>query len=155
MVEAAVAEVIEYKLAPITRFYIADLTAKGQWILERLLKAYPNQNSRSIIGWLNGILDNNEFLCLAMPHAVCIAERVPIDRLAGKLQVREVLVWCQNPADEVQKAQAADFYPRMAQWARTQTLERLVVCERSDVPRELVEAKLGKLTERKVIFARV
>ncbi len=150
------AEKLEFKPPDIRRFYIADLTEQGTWILDRLLKLYPNQNQRSIIGWLNGVLDNNEFLCLHMPNAVCFAERASIDRLSGKLVIRELFVWCQDPENALQQRNAVEFYPHMVDWAKHQGIDKIIVCERSDVPITVVREKFGgRLHEIKTVFARV
>lgn len=150
------AEKIEIEPPPIRRFYIADLTEQGQWILDRLLKAYPNQNQRSIIGWLNGVIDNNEFLCLHMPNAVCFAERVCLDTLSGKQVIREKFVWCEDPDNVLQQKNAVEFYSWMADWAKGQSIDKLIVCERSDVPITQVREKFGgKLHEIKTVFTRV
>lgn len=150
------AEKIEYRLPEIRRFYLADLTEQGSWILERLLKIYPNQNQRSIIGWLNGVIDNNEFLCLHMPNAVCFAERAAIDRLSGKMLIREIFVWCQDPENALQQRNAAEFYPHMIDWAKHQGIDKIIVCERSDVPIAAIREKFGgRLHEIKTMFARV
>jgi len=153
---AEAAEKIEYKLPEVRRFYLADLTEQGTWILERLLKIYPNQNQRSIIGWLNGVIDNNEFLCLHMPNAVCFAERTTMDRLSGKMIIREVFVWCQDPENALQQRNAAEFYSHMVDWAKHQGIDKIIVCERSDVPIAAVREKFGgRLHEIKTVFARV
>ena len=154
MVEAA--ENIELLPIPIRRFYLADVTEQGQWILDRLLKAYPNQNQRSIVGWLNGVIDNNEFLCLYMPNAVCFAERISLDTLSGKQVVREKFVWCEDPDNALQQKNAVEFYSWMADWAKTQGIDKLIVCESSDVPTTQVREKFGgKLHEIKTVFTRV
>ena len=123
--------------------------------MERLLKAYPNQNQRSVIGWLNGVIDNNEFLCLHMPNGVCFAERMSPDRLSGKMVVREIFVWCQDPENALQVRDATEFYSWMARWAKEQGIDKLIVCERSDVPIEEVRKKFTRLHEIKTMFARV
>jgi hypothetical protein len=142
-------------LPDIKRFNIADLSEHGPWIMARLLKAFPNQNERSMIGWLNGVIDNNEFLCLVMPDAVCFAERVAADRLSNKLVVREIFVWCQDPDNVLHVRDAAEFYPRMADWAKHQGIDKVIVCEKSDVPIEEVRKKFTRLHEIKTVFARV
>jgi hypothetical protein len=146
---------IEPKPVNIRRFYIADLTTHGPWIMQRLLKAYPNQNERSVIGWLNGVIDQNEYLCLTSPNAVCFAERFCLDPLSGKMLVREKFIWCKDPDNALQQAEAADFYPVMIKWARDQGIDKVIVCERSDVPVEKVREKFTRLHEFKTVFARV
>jgi hypothetical protein len=153
MAEAALK--IEPRLPDIRRFGIADLTDHGPWIMERLIKAYPNQNERSIIGWLNGIIFQNEFLCLTMPDAVCFAETLSTDHLSGKKAVREIFVWCRDPDNALQGLDAAEFYPWMSRWAKEQGIDKVIVCERSDVPIERVREKFNRLHEFKTVFARV
>lgn len=146
----------DFQLPSIRRFNIAELSEQINWILERLLKAYPNQNQRSIIGWLNGVIDNNEFLCLYMPNAVCFAERTTMDRLSGKMIVREIFVWCENPENALQQRNAAEFYPYIVDWAKHQGIDKIIVCERSDVPIAAIRDKFGgRLHEIKTMFARV
>ena len=153
---AVAAEIIETPVPPIRRFGLADLTEHGVWIMNRMLKIFPNHNERSIIGWLNGVLDQNDYLCLIMPHAVCFAERITPDQLVHKMVVREVFVWCQDPQNAKQQADAAHFYNHMAQWARFQGIDKVIVGERSDVPltkiREMFD---GRLHEFKTVFARL
>lgn len=149
------AEKLEPQPSPIRRFGVADLTVSGPWIMERLLKAYPNQNQRSIVGWLNTVIDQNEFLCLYQPHAVCFAERVAVDRLSGKMIVREIFVWCEDPENVLYIQAAADFYPMLADWAKHQGIDKVIVYEKSDVPLEEVRKKFARLHEIKTMFARV
>src|SRR5208282_1930681 len=146
------AEKLEPLPVQIRRFYLAALTEQGTWILERLLKLYSNQNQRSIIGWLNGVIDNNEFLCLHMPDAVCFAERTTLDRLSGKMIIREIFVWCQDPDNALQQRNAAEFYSHMADWAKHQGIDKIIVCERSDVPIAAIREKFGgRLHEIKTV----
>jgi hypothetical protein len=151
-----VAEQIEVLDNEIRRFYVADLTEHGPWIMKRLLKIYPNQNERSIIGWLNLVLDQNELLCLIMPaaRAVCFAERTPLDRLSGEMVVRELFIWVEDPNNIAQINAAIGFYGHMKEWAKNQGIARVIVCERSDVPDAQVR-KLGSLHDIKTLFMRV
>lgn len=149
------AEKLELQPSPIRRFGVADLTEQGPWIMARLLKAYPNQNQRSVIGWLNIVIDQNEFLCLYQPHAVCFAERVATDRLSGKMVVREIFVWCEDPENALYIQAAARFYLFMTDWAKQQGIDKVIVCEKSDVPIEDVRKQFTRLHEIKTHFARV
>lgn len=146
---------LEPQIPDIRRFYIADLTTNGPWLLQRLLKAYPNQTERSIIGWLNTVIDQNEYLCLVMPNAVCFAERFCPDALAGKMLVREKFVWCEDPENAPQQMAAAEFYPWLIRWAKEQGVDKIIVGERSDVPVEKIREKFNRLYDFKTMFARV
>jgi hypothetical protein len=149
------AEKLEPQPSSVRRFNLAEMSEQLPWILPRLLKAYPNQNQRSIIGWLNTVIDQNEFLCLYQPHAVCFAERVALDRLSGKMIVREIFVWCEDPENISHVHAAAEFYPMLADWARHQGIDKVIVCEKTDVPAEEVRKKFTRLHEIKTMFARV
>ncbi len=153
---AEITEIFEVPAAEVRRFYLADLTDHGPWLLERLLRAYPSQNQRSIIGWLNGVIDNNEFLCLLMPEAkaVCFAERAPLDRLSGQMVVREIFVWVEDPSNIAQVGAAVQFYNHMKTWAKSQGITQVIVCERSDVPEAQVR-KANRLHETKALWMRV
>lgn len=137
------------------RLYIGDLTIHGPWLMQRLIKNYPNHNERSIIGWLNGILDDNSFICLTQPNAVGIAERISVDRLAQRLIVREVLVWCRDKDSPEQIQQATAFYDKFADWGRMQGIQKMVVGESSDVPTSVLRDKFQRLNEVKTYFVRI
>ena len=75
--------------------------------------------------------------------------------------VEERIVWCENPADKQQLADAAHFYTAFYEWAKRKGIPTLIVKESSDVPEELIKAALGddkqgkRLFERKQLYARV
>lgn len=156
------AEKLDIPPAQIRRFYLSDMTEKGRWVIDRLVKVFPNQNERSVIGWLNVIISENEFLCLALgpsgeaPKAVCFAQRVTPDTLSSKPIIREIFVWCEDPDNALLQQQAGEFYSWMAKWAKDQGIDKLILMERSDVPIATVREKFGgKLHEFKTVFARV
>ena len=150
------AEQLPPKESQVRRLALADLNEKNLWIVNRILKLYTNQNTRSIFGWLREVIDNNEFCCLYQPHAVAFAERVSLDRLSGKLLVREIFVWCENPDNAEQQLAACEFYRHFADWARWQNIDKMIVLERSDVPPTMVRDALGgRLHEIKTNFVRV
>jgi hypothetical protein len=151
MSEAAVLE----KPVETRRLYIADLTLHGPWLMQRLLKNYPNHNERSIIGWLNGILDDNSFICLMQPNAVGIAERISVDRLSQRLIVREVLVWCRDKENTQQQQQAITLYDKFADWGRMQGIQKMVIGESSDVPVSALREKFQRVNEVKTYFVRI
>jgi hypothetical protein len=130
--------------SPIQRFTQSNLTSCG-WFLHRLVAKYPVKNE---IGWANYIrsmCDRNDCLFIAQPHAVALAEVVQTDTLAGKRVVQERFVWCENRLSAEQVEAAADFYDEFHRWAASLGIEEIVVAKETDVPTEMIKARLGKV----------
>ena len=69
--------------------------------------------------------------------------------------VREIFVWCEDTENVLHIQAAADFYPMLADWAKHQGIDKVIVYEKSDVPLEEVRKKFTRLHEIKTMFARV
>lgn len=134
----------------IRRFELADLSQHGGWIMERLLRQYPHQTERTLAGWLRGILSLNTSLFLYQPHAVALAEVVRFHTLSAEPVVVERFVFCQKGHE----AEAAEFYDEFRTWARHLDAKTLLVEELSDVPHELVTARVGRIFTRQQKFAK-
>ena len=137
--------------ADIRRFAIPDLDRHGEWIITRLLTAYPHLDRRTLIGWLRGLLYSNECLFLYQEHSVAMAQVERSHTLAPKPLVRERFVFCKPGFED----EAADFYDKFSQWAKHQGCQTLVVMELSDVPEAKVKAKVGRLFTRPQHYAKV
>jgi len=157
MAEAVRVEIKSEPHAPVTvrRFSIADLSQHGAWILRRLQILFPDMPEQWIGGWMRGLIWNNEHLFLYQDHAVSLAQIVHSPGIKTTKVVQERFVWVENREDKEQLALAADFYTHMKVWAGRQGAERIVVCESSDVPKSLIEARLGRLFDTKISHARV
>jgi hypothetical protein len=135
----------------VRRFDIADLQKHGGWIMKRLQKARPHLSDPYIMSWLRGIIYNNEFKFLYQEHGVALAQVVMEETLERKPVVRERFVF----VEEGFEAAGAEFYTEFLRWAKDQQIGTLIVEEMTDVPHELIKEKLGRLFERKQIFARL
>jgi hypothetical protein len=60
-----------------------------------------------------------------------------------------------NREDKAQQEAAADFYEHFKAWAKRLGAERINVREDSDVPKAMIEARLGRLFDITVSHARV
>lgn len=130
--------------SPIQRFTVANLSSCG-WFLHRLVSKYPNKNE---IGWANyirSLCNRNDCLFICQPHAVALAEVVQTDTLAGVSVVQERFVWCEDRIDHRQVEAAADFYDEFHRWARALGVKEMVVAKDTDVPMEMIKARLGKI----------
>lgn len=162
MAEAALAEKFEpVRDPPFTRrFERPDIDKHAAWFVPRLLKTFPHLTERSVLTWLLNILTSNEFMFLYQEHGIALAQ-VVMYSLRPEALVEEILVWCEDPTDKAQQADAAYFYEHFYMWAKRKGLPTLVVRECSDVPPEMIRERLGddsqskRLFERKVVFAKV
>jgi hypothetical protein len=144
-------------IAPITtheirRFEVPDVDRHGIWMIERLKTAYPHLDQRQMVGWLRGLVYNNEFLFLFQEHSVGLAQAVRPDPFTPTVVIWERFVWAQSP-EYVEEAAA--FYERFAAWGKHKDASSIVVDEQTDVPNELIEKCLGELSERKQVYARL
>jgi hypothetical protein len=135
----------------VRRFEIADLNRHGGWIIKRFQQARPTLSDAQVMTWLKGIIYSNEYLFLYQEHGCACAQTVREETLEGKPVVRERFVF----AEEGFQHEAASFYTEFLQWAKNQGVTTILVEEMTDVPHDMIKERLGRLFERKQIFARV
>lgn len=152
----ATAEVIiPHVSADIRRFTVADLSRHGGWVLRRLLPLFSDMHETQIGGWLRGLIGNNEHLFLYQDHAVALAQVISSPGLRYGKMIQERFVWAEDKADKNQLECAADFYEHFAEWGRGLGAERIICCENTDVPKSLIEARVGRLFDTKISHARL
>lgn len=140
----ATAEKIEPTTAEIRRFNLPDLDQHGEWIMGRLLKQFGHLDRRRVITWLKGILYQPEYYFLYQEHAVALVQITNHNSLDAAPVVQERFVWAQDPKNPAHIAAAAEFYPMILAWAKFHPgVEIMIVEESSDVPHEMVRAKLS------------
>ncbi len=154
MVELALIEEIR-EPAVMRRFELADLSTHGSWLLKRMQLKFPDVTEKHIAGYLNGMIYNNEHLFLYQDHAVALAQLVYSSGIKPVKMVQERFVWVEDRTDDSQLEAAADFYDFIKQWAKSKDTERIIACEDTDVPKKLIEARLGRLLDTKISHARV
>lgn len=143
------------RVVEIRKFQLPDLDRHGRWILPRMASAWPHLNERALVGFLRGILASNEFLFLYQPHGVALAQMIGTHTLSPKPIVQERFVWVEDRDDKEQIANAALFYDRIRDWAKSARVETVIVAELSDVPIDLIKERLGRIFNRQQQFARV
>lgn len=152
----AVAEVVTLHVpADIRRFTVADLSRHGGWVLKRLMPLFPDLPEAQIGGWLRGLIANNEHLFLYQDHAVALAQVISSPGLRPGKMIQERFVWVEDKTDKEQLESAADFYEHFAEWGRGMSAERIICCENTDVPKSLIEARVGRLFDTKISHARL
>ena len=138
----------------IRRFQTIDLTTAA-WVLPRLVQAYPHLDEWRAKGWLESLVNNNEFLFLYTDGAVALAQLQRSHTLAPKPIVQEHFVFVKDPADKALVARAAGVYSEFLAWSKRLGCDILIVEERSDIPHDLIKAKLGRVFQRQVQYAKV
>lgn len=141
--------------APIRRFAPADLSQHGPWILRRLMQMFPEADEHWLAGWLRGNIYDNAHLFLYQPHAVCLAQVIMLPSIKPTRVVQERFVWVEDKNDKDQLDAAADFYEDMGLWALNQRIDRLFVCENTDVPKEKIEKRIGRIFNTTISHVRL
>jgi hypothetical protein len=154
MAEAALKEEV-HEPAVIRRFEMADLSKHGSWLIKRFTLKFPNFTERAIAGYLANLPYNNEHLFLYQDHAVALAQLVHSPGIRTVKIVQERFVWVEDRTVKEQLENAADFYLSMHQWGKAQDVERIVVCEDTDVPKAMIEARLGRIFDTKISHVRM
>ncbi len=139
----------------VRRFELADLSQHGPWLLKRFAQKLPDIQEARIAGYLRNLVFDNEHMFLYQPNAVALAQLIHSPGIKMVKIVQERFVWVENREDKAQLEMAADFYAHMKAWAKRQDAERIIVCEDTDVPKSLIEARLGRLFDTKISHARV
>jgi hypothetical protein len=154
MTEAALKTEIR-ELAPARRFEVADLSKHGPWLLKRFAAKFPDLTESQIGGYLRGLTTANASMFLYQENAVALAEVVYSAGIKRSMIVQERFVWVEDRTDKDQLEDAADLYDHMRAWAQGLGAERIIVCEDSDVPKTLIEQRLGRLFDTKISHARI
>ena len=141
--------------APVRRFEPADLSQHGPWLLKRLAAKFPDMPEKAFAGYLSQLVSNNEHCFLYQPHAVALAQLVHSPGIKTVKIVQERFVWVEDRNDKDQLEHAADFYLEMKMWGKRQDVERMIVCEDTDVPKAMIEARLGRILDTKISHVRV
>jgi hypothetical protein len=141
--------------AAVRRFEVADLSRHGPWLLKRFATKFPEMSEQHIGGYLRGLTVANATQFLYQDHAVALAEVVYSSGIKRAMIVQERFVWVEDRNNKDQLEDAACLYDQMKTWAKGLGAERIIVCEDSDVPKAMIEARLGRLFDTKISHARI
>lgn len=149
----AVAEKVDPLFLP-RRFQMPDLNTHGAWLMPRLQAAF-GFNERMAATWLRSLVYSNDSMFLFHEIGVALAQVEMINTLQPRPVVRERFVWLKDPADKDAQKQGAWFYPRFAEWAVQQNADIMIVQELTDIPPDLVKARLPRIFVREQKFVRL
>ena len=155
MAEAALKIEEVHEPAFVRRFELADLSRHGPWLMKRFAAKLPDVQEQRIAGYLRGLVFDNEHMFLYQDHAVALAQMIHSPGIKTVKIVQERFVWVEDREDKQQLEFAADFYTHMKAWAKRMDAERIYVCEDTDVPKSLIEARVGRVFDAKISHVRV
>ena len=139
----------------VRRFEIPDLSRHGGWLMKRFELKFPDMREQAIAGYLRALIFDNEHHFMFQDHAVALFQFVYSPGIKPVKLVQERFVWIEDKTDKAQLEDAADFYVAAHRWAKSKEAERIIVCEDTDVPKSLIEIRLGRVFDTKVSHARV
>ena len=134
--------------------------ARAQQVFSQYIKLYPNDPSVTEILLRQGLLYRQmgvTSLALAKFYAVMTTS---ISSKAGSVyQYQRLVLLAQTEIADTyflqgKHEEAAEFYTRINAWAWHQSCSTIIVNVLSDVPRETIKEKLGRLFERTEVFAK-
>jgi len=137
------------------RFELPDLDRHATWFMPRFIAAFPHLNERQAIGFLRSVLYSSEYLFLFQEKGIALAQTLGAHALEAQTVIWERFVWVEDPQNEKQVEAASYFYERFADWAKRKTVSNIVVEQNTDVPLELIRARLKRITTVEQKVARV
>ncbi len=137
------------------RFERPDIERQGQWLVPRFLRSFPHLNSHQALSFMVNVLYSNEFMFLYQPHGVALAQLVSEHILQPEPVVWERFAFLEDPTDPRQHVEGAEFYTEFERWAKQKQVKQLVVEQQSDVPREVIKERLGRIFMQETMIARL
>ena len=123
----------------------ADLVKYGVWLSDRLRTVWNHLNERSVLGWLKGCAESNEFFFIKSVHAVSMF-RVYHRALDPKPSIEEIFVFVDDADNRTAIHEGAAHYGEVKRWAKGMEAREIQVGCHSDIPRPLIEGFLGRIT---------
>lgn len=137
------------------RFERPDIERHGAWLVPRFLKAFPHLNSHQALSFMVNVLYSNEFMFLYQPHGVALAQILNEQALQPEPVVWERFVLLEDPKDAVHIAEGVEFYVEFERWTKQKQAKLLVVDQHSDVPRDMIKERLGRVLVQEMYIVRM
>lgn len=147
-------EIIDPSSHTVSGVDLPQIADRITWILSRVRDRFPGYQDTHIINWLRTMSGTNgtsnyRFICTK--HAVALFEhRTEAMTIAPFIIDHFCLI---EEGADVSEGEA--LYADMKRWANSIGAHEVRVNPKSDVPRDLIEGQLGKIVERKVLYAKV
>ncbi len=143
---------------PIHRFNMGDLAKYGEWLLWRLKEKYP-LGDRNLASWLGSLMVTSEIMFIRTERAVGVAQLLR-RRLEPQPYVEEVFVLCKGrDSDGIIEPAAHEegvlIYGEFKRWGESNGASEWIVERWTDVPREMIKGKLGRLWLRESTYTKL
>jgi hypothetical protein len=138
------------KIYDVRRFGVADVRKRGQWIVDRLKDRYAGAKDGELLSWITNAAQSNIFWFMQTDQAVACAQIVR-EAISPHPKVMELFVLCEPEGED----QAAFLYAEMLTWAKQIGADELRVENFTDVPRDLIKERVGKLLLRDEIYVKI
>ena len=101
------------------RFQLPDFNDMGRiWLLDRLAGRWKHWQPPHLLGWLRGVVGQDEYFFIRTDHAAGLAQ-VIMDRLYPAPVVKEIFVVCHDRKIPEHVAEAISIYQDICRWAKT------------------------------------
>ena len=142
--------IVDTPPVPVSRVAMPDLDFWGPWLLHRLRHRFSHLNDRMFAGWVRSCMESNEFLFVRSAHAIGLAQiiRSPLQPVADVLEVFVLI-------RDGDVAEGVALYDEFRRWTLNMGARDLIVDQFSDVPKEVIQANLGRLYSRVLPFVRI
>lgn len=118
-----------------------DIDNKAEWLMPRMREAYPGFSDTQIINFLRNCIASPEWFFMASENAMLLAQIVtPPMR---KMRVDEEFCVAKGEDDW---EEAANLYRELKTWATHIGATRIVVASFSDVGRDIIARRMGKVS---------
>lgn len=139
----------------IRKFAVPDLSMHGNWVIPRMLEAFPHMDERAALTFLIQTNYANDHLLLFSDEGIALAQVITGSPLDPATVVWERFVWIKDREDADMQKHAAEFYSHIYQWAKGLSAVAIMVEESSDVPHDLIKDKIGRVFKLERQFVRV
>lgn len=138
---------------PERRFHLPDLNEKGIWLISELKVRFKASTDGELVNWLRAVIvgSTNEFLFVRTDHAVALAQ-VMREPLSSRPVVQEQFVLVD---DDKFMEEGAYLYSVLHQWAKNLNAYELRIENLTNVPRNMIKARLGELFDRPLTLAKL
>jgi hypothetical protein len=135
------ADVIPDQPQTVHRASQLDIDNHAHWLMPRLREAYPAYSDTQIVNFLRSCIASPDWFFMATENAMLLAQAVtPPMR---KMRVDEEFCICRH---EDFWEEAAGLYRDLKTWATHIGATRIVVASFSDVGRDMISRRIGKVT---------
>lgn len=116
----------------VSRFLLADVPARAEWLLGRLVEKWPHISEATFAGRLRAWIGSNSHYLVKTPHAIGLTRiaRTELDPLPiGE----EVFLFTADPKDRQYDREGIAIYRDTCRWVKSHGASKYIIKRQSDV----------------------